>query len=97
MKDIGKIKRSVMLTNEQWRCVVMCIAQVQLQYSESQKYWDQQAHSAADFRGSLTQERFDRVAKSYEDDIEKLEEIRMTIGGDATEEEQEESEKERMV
>jgi len=85
MKDIGEIKRSVTLTNEQWRSVVMCIAQVQLQYCQSQENWKR---LYANSEGTLVREEAESMAKSYEDDIEKLEEIRMTIGGDVAADEQ---------
>jgi len=87
MKDIGEIKRSVTLTNDQWRKVVMCIAQLQLQYDESREYWEKMCFDV-NFNGRIAQERAERMAKSYEDDIEKLEEIRMTIGGDVAADEQ---------
>ena len=94
MKDIGKIKRSVTLTNDQWLYVVTCITHVQLQHRKSQENWKQ---LYANSEGMPEREEAEIWAKSYEEDIEKLEEIRMTIGGDATEEKQAESEKERMV
>ncbi|GEM_PF-5737757 len=86
MKNIGEIKRSVTLTNDQWRKVVMCIKQVQDQYNEDREYFEKLYF---DINASeLVREKAESMAKSYEDDIEKLEEIRMTIGGDVAADEQ---------
>ena len=85
MKDIGEIKRSVTLTNDQWLYVVTCITHVQLQHRKSQENW-KQLH--ANSKGTPEREEAEIWAKSYEDDIEKLEEIKKMIGEDATEEEQ---------
>lgn len=86
MKNMGEIKRSVTLTNDQWRKVVMCIKQVQDQYNEDREYFEKLYF---DINASeLVREKAESMAKSYEDDIEKLEEIRMTIGGDVAADEQ---------
>ncbi len=81
MADINKEKRSVTLTNEQWWKVAMCIAQAQSILNESREYWER-IYFDVNSRGTPEErEEAESMAKSYEDDIEKLEEIRMTIGG----------------
>ena len=95
MADIRKEKRSIALTNEQWWKVAMCIAQTQSILNESREYWER-LYFDVNSRGTPEErEEAESMAKSYEDDIEKLEEIRMTIGGDKMSEAEKESEVER--
>lgn len=81
--EISEVKRSVTLTNEQWRNVVVCIAQVQSVYSEHQKYW-KQLHFGTSPEEIMKREEAESIAKDYGDAIEMLEEIRMAIGGDVS-------------
>lgn len=89
MADIRKEKRSIALTYEQWWKVAMCIAQTQSILNESREYWEH-LYFDVNFRGTPEKrEKVESMAKSYKDEIEKLEEIRMTIGGDVSDEAQE--------
>ena len=72
MKDIGKIKRSVTLTNEQWRAVSMCILHEQVGHMQEREYWERESCEKTG-NAEMNVAHFDKM-------IQELEEIRMTIG-----------------
>lgn len=75
--DINKERRCVTLTNEQWRNLVMCIEQVQDLYNEGREYLEKRFF---DINVSEPErEEAESIANSYTDDIDKLEEARLTI------------------
>lgn len=77
MKDIGAPRRCETLTNDQWRKVVMCIGRVQDQYNEDREYWEKRLF---DINVSEPErDTAESMVNSYTDDIDKLEEVRLTI------------------
>lgn len=76
-KDSNKERRCVTLTNEQWQNLVMCIEQAQDLYNEDREYLEKRVF---DINVSETERKeAESIANSCTDDIDKLEEARLTI------------------